>query len=55
MMIVHHHAGIGDASPPAGYPPVDEAALLDTLRASVDDEAHWQAILVDNPARLYGF
>jgi predicted TIM-barrel fold metal-dependent hydrolase len=53
--LVHHHAGIGDASPPAGYRPVDESALLDTLRASVDNEADWQAILVDNPARLYGF
>lgn len=53
--LVHHHAGIGDAAPPAGYRPVDEAALLDVLRASVDSTAAWQAILVDNPAQLYGF
>ncbi|MGH7040747.1 MAG: amidohydrolase family protein, partial [Acetobacteraceae bacterium] len=53
--LVHQHAGIGDAAPPAGYRPVDEAALLDVLRASVGDAAAWQAVLVDNPARLYGF
>jgi predicted TIM-barrel fold metal-dependent hydrolase len=53
--LVHQHAGIGDAAPPAGYRPVDEAGLLDMLRASVDNAASWQAILVDNPARLYGF
>ncbi len=53
--LVHHHAGFGDAAPPAGYRPVSEDALLDVLRASVDSEASWRAILVDNPARLYGF
>jgi predicted TIM-barrel fold metal-dependent hydrolase len=53
--LVHQHAGIGDAAPPAGYRPVNEAALLDVLRASVDNEATWKAILVDNPATLYGF
>jgi predicted TIM-barrel fold metal-dependent hydrolase len=53
--LVHQHAGIGDAAPPAAYRPVNEGALLDVLRASVDDEAGWRAILVDNPARLYGF
>ena len=34
---------------------VEEAALLDVLRATVDSEATWKAILVDNPARLHGF
>ncbi len=53
--LVHHHAGIGDAAPPAGYRPVDEAALLNVLRASIDGAATWHAILVDNPAQLYGF
>jgi predicted TIM-barrel fold metal-dependent hydrolase len=53
--LVHQHGGIGDAAPPAGYRPVNEAALLDVLRASVDNEATWKAILVDNPATLYGF
>lgn len=53
--LVHHHAGIGDASPPAGYRPVDEMALLDVLRGSVGSRASWHAILVDNPAQLYGF
>ena len=53
--LVHQHAGIGDAAPPAGYRPVDETALLDVLRASLDGAPAWRAILVDNPARLYGF
>jgi hypothetical protein len=52
---VQNHAGIGDAAPPAGYRPVDEGALLDVLRASVDRETTWKAILVDNPTRVYGF
>lgn len=53
--LVHQHAGIGDAAPSAGYRPVDETALLDVLRASLDGAPAWRAILVDNPARLYGF
>jgi predicted TIM-barrel fold metal-dependent hydrolase len=53
--LVHHHAGIGDAAPPAGYRPVDEAMLLDVLHASVGSEAVWKSILVENPAHLYGF
>jgi predicted TIM-barrel fold metal-dependent hydrolase len=53
--LVHQHAGTGEAAPPAAYRPVDEAALLNVLRASVGDEESWRAILVDNPARLYGF
>ncbi len=53
--LVHQHTEIGDAAPPAGYRPVDETALLDALRASLDSAPVWRAILVDNPARLYGF
>ncbi len=53
--LVHQHAGIGDAAPPAGYRPVNEARLLDVLRESAGSAAAWQAILVDNPATLYGF
>lgn len=53
--LVHQHAGTGDAAPPAGYRPVPEDALLDVLRASVSNDASWQAILAGNPARLYGF
>jgi D-galactarolactone isomerase len=40
-------------NPPA-YP-LDEAALLDLLGEWVPDEAIRRRILVDNPARLYGF
>ncbi|MEM5437808.1 amidohydrolase family protein [Paraburkholderia diazotrophica] len=39
---------MGDTAPDVG-------ALLDTFREWVDDAAIRQAILVDNPARLYGF
>ncbi len=34
---------------------VDDAALLDLLRAWAGSDAAMDAILVDNPARLYGF
>lgn len=40
-------------SPPDDKP--DEAMLLDTLLHWVDDETVRHRILVDNPARLYGF
>ncbi|OYW07956.1 MAG: hypothetical protein B7Z53_05460, partial [Rhodospirillales bacterium 12-71-4] len=33
----------------------DDAALLDLLAGWAPDEAQRRAILVDNPARLYGF
>ncbi len=33
----------------------DDALLLDLLRISAGEEARLRAILVDNPARLYGF
>lgn len=36
-------------------PSPDEAALLAWTRDAVGDEVTWQQILVDNPARLYGF
>lgn len=39
---------------PAGHKP-DEAMLLDTLLHWADDDATRGKILVDNPARLYGF
>lgn len=29
--------------------------LLDQLAAAIDDDATWQRVLADNPARLYGF
>jgi 2-pyrone-4,6-dicarboxylate lactonase len=35
--------------------PVDEADLVDLLAAIVPDKAAQQRVLVDNPARLYGF
>jgi predicted TIM-barrel fold metal-dependent hydrolase len=47
--------GACDASPPAGYRPVDELALLNVLRPSVGNAAAWHTILVDNPVQLYGF
>ena len=41
--------------PNAPEPKPDEAPLLDLLGAWAPDEAVRRAILVDNPARLYGF
>lgn len=41
--------------PNAPEPKPDEAPLLDLLGAWAPDEATRRAILVDNPARLYGF
>ncbi|WP_326538589.1 amidohydrolase family protein [Pseudorhodoferax sp.] len=41
-----------DTSPPFA---VDSAQVLDALRAWAGDEATFHRILVDNPARLYGF
>ena len=35
--------------------PLDDAALLDALAEWAPEEAVRRAILVDNPARLYGF
>ena len=37
------------------YTPTDDGAALNRLRSWVDEDATWHAILVDNPARLYGF
>jgi hypothetical protein len=39
-------------SPPI---PVDDGALLNQLPARAPDAATHRKILVDNPARLYGF
>jgi len=50
-----HHGPRGAHAPPAIYRDLDDAALLRVLRESVPDDAAWQAILVDNPGRLYGF
>ena len=41
--------------PHPGQPRQDEAVLLDTLLDWAPDDATRQKILVDNPARLYGF
>jgi predicted TIM-barrel fold metal-dependent hydrolase len=40
---------------PNAVPPPDDAALLDALAEWAPNEATRRAILVDNPARLYGF
>jgi predicted TIM-barrel fold metal-dependent hydrolase len=51
--LVHHHGAIGDASPPAGYRPVGNAALVKLMLEVAGSDA--SRILVDNPQRLYGF
>jgi predicted TIM-barrel fold metal-dependent hydrolase len=53
--LVHHASGTGDAAPPAGFRPVDEAALLGFLHRWCGTAARWRAILSENPARLYDF
>ena len=53
--LVHRSGAMGDAAPPAGYRPVDEAALLQLLAECMPDDATRRRILVDNPQALYGF
>ena len=53
--LTHPVGGRGDDAPLATYRDLDADVLLGVLREAVDDEAVWRAILVDNPARLYGF
>jgi predicted TIM-barrel fold metal-dependent hydrolase len=50
----HGHAQSAEA-PPIVYRRLDTAALLDQLVACTGDAAIVRKILVDNPARLYGF
>lgn len=51
-----HHSGTAVADPaPAPYRDLDPAALLDLVRQWFDEPRDRQAILVDNPARLYDF
>jgi len=45
----------GDAAPPVEFRPLDNGGLLDELAAWAPDPALRQLVLVDNPARLYGF
>lgn len=37
------------------FRPIDDAASLHRLREWCDDDARYREVLVDNPARLYGF
>lgn len=53
--LFHFHGAMGDVAPAAIFRPVDERALVALLRACVPDDAEFKRILVDNPARLYGF
>jgi predicted TIM-barrel fold metal-dependent hydrolase len=50
----HGHAQSENA-PPVIYRPLDTASLLDQLVACAGDATVVNKILVDNPARLYGF
>ncbi len=49
---VLQHADPGQASP---FQAVDAAGLLALLPRWLDDDALVHRVLVDNPARLYGF
>jgi predicted TIM-barrel fold metal-dependent hydrolase len=48
-----HHVGENDAEVP--YLDLDTGALLNLLRTWFDDPRMQQRVLVENPARLYGF
>lgn len=50
----HGNASIGGA-PVIEYRPLDDGRLLSLLGDWTDDDATLKRILVDNPARLYGF
>lgn len=50
-----HGGGTGDAAPPAQYRSVPESGLLAALEGWAGDATTLRRILVDNPARLYGF
>ena len=51
-----HHAGTAQEDPaPQPYRDIDPKDMLATITAWFDDAANRQAILVDNPARLYDF
>jgi predicted TIM-barrel fold metal-dependent hydrolase len=49
------HALQGEGAPPLPYRPLSYAALVDDFGAAVGDAALCEAIMSDNPARLYGF
>lgn len=53
--LFHFHGPMGAEAPDAVFRDVDERALVSLLRACVPDDAARRRILVDNPARLYGF
>ena len=53
--LFHFHGPMGDAAPDALFRAVDDDALVALLHACVPDAAARRRILVDNPARLYGF
>jgi predicted TIM-barrel fold metal-dependent hydrolase len=51
----NHAAHPTNAAPPAIYRNLDAGALLNLLAEAAGDEGTLRRILVDNPARLYGF
>ena len=51
-----NHSGVAVTDPrPAPYRDIDPAVLLGTVRDWFEEPRDRQAILVDNPARLYDF
>ena len=51
----HMHGAIGDAAPNIEFRPVGNAALAKLFLEAAGDDATRKRILVDNPAKLYGF
>jgi hypothetical protein len=50
---VHAQQGHADLQRP--YRPLSYATLVDDFLAALGHDAAAQAIMIDNPARLYGF
>ena len=50
-----HGGGARDASEVEPFRAIDDARALERLRSWTRDEAELRRVLVDNPARLYGF
>ena len=49
------HSLQGGADTPVPYRPLSYTQLVDDFLAALGDAALAQAIMTDNPARLYGF
>ena len=52
---MRYHSLHGDANKPLPYRALSYQALVDDFLTALGSAAAAQAIMIDNPARLYGF